>query len=55
MHRTGTWTIWGYIMGSLTLGYWGGIVSQLLVDFRITAMPEGAAATAGYTRLSAGG
>lgn len=41
-----TWAILGYIMGSLTLGHWGGIVSQLLVDFRITAMPEGAAASA---------
>jgi hypothetical protein len=39
------WAILGYLMGSLTIGHWGGFVAQLLADFRITAVPEGAAAT----------
>jgi len=39
------WTILGYVMGSMTLGHWGGIIYQLLVDFRITGTPEGASAT----------
>jgi hypothetical protein len=39
------WAVFGYLMGSLTLGHWGGLFAQLLADFRITAVPEGAAAT----------
>jgi len=39
------WAIFGYFLGSLTLGDWGGVVDQLLADFRITATPDGAAAT----------
>jgi hypothetical protein len=38
------WTFLGYVMGSMTLGHWGGIIDQLLVDFRITGIPEGASA-----------
>jgi len=38
------WTVTGYIMVALTLGHWGGIVSQLLLDFRITGAPDGATA-----------
>ena len=36
------WTVLGYLMGSLTLGHWGGLIDQLLVDFRITGTPDGA-------------
>ena len=38
------WTVTGYVMGALTLGHWGGVISQLLLDFRITGAPEGATA-----------
>jgi hypothetical protein len=39
------WAIFGYIMVALTLGGWGNIFHQLLVDFRVTETPEGADAT----------
>jgi hypothetical protein len=39
------WGILGYVMGSMTLGHWGGFSDQLLVDFRITGTPEGANST----------
>jgi hypothetical protein len=39
------WAIFGYVMVGLTLGGWGNALHQLLVDFRVTAAPEGAHAT----------
>ena len=39
------WTILGSFLSSMTLGHWGGILDQLLVDFRITGTPDGASAT----------
>jgi len=38
------WTVMGYVMGALTLGHWGGVISQLLLDFRIAGTPEGGTA-----------